>query len=293
MHKPQRHNLCLLVFCFFSSVFCSFCAVQLCREDPGPTWTNSQTAGGRDRLQDYGARKGLHARQEEGTRTENHTHGNLLNVWSSQLSFRLFTHRIRCSELDAGSSALHKEWNIYPSIPPPHWVFGFLPCPGVQSICPPFLSPGVCSWTESAQAFQTAGGASPAFLHQPPSSVQNIPYPTLPHRERERDTHRDREEGKHRHSGRQKGEKRERCWLLVHFKMIHLTWQNIHRGYNLPAHHAEGEGFIVSPLTRGYTTIFAYLIFHAIKFNRNMQRCTLRNSFGNYTLITHVITHVG
>lgn len=53
------------------------------------------------------------------------------------------------------------------------WCGGFLSCPGVQSICPPFLSPCVSCWTESAQAFQTAGGASPAFLH-PPISTHTI-----------------------------------------------------------------------------------------------------------------------
>lgn len=54
---------------FFKQCVLLVCVVQLCREDPGPTWTDSQTAGGRDRLQDHGARKGLHARQEEGTHT--------------------------------------------------------------------------------------------------------------------------------------------------------------------------------------------------------------------------------
>lgn len=43
--------------------------VQLRWEDPGPAWTDGQTAGGRDRLQDHGARKRLHERQEEGKHT--------------------------------------------------------------------------------------------------------------------------------------------------------------------------------------------------------------------------------
>lgn len=51
---------------FTSSCVSLLCVVQLRREDPGPTWADGQTAGGRDRLQDHGARKGLHAGQEEG-----------------------------------------------------------------------------------------------------------------------------------------------------------------------------------------------------------------------------------
>lgn len=67
------------------------------------------------------------------------------------------------------------------------WVC--LSCPGVRSICSPFLSPGVCCWTDPAPAFQTAGGASPAFQPTLSLSLQNIPYPARPEeRERERDT---------------------------------------------------------------------------------------------------------
>lgn len=72
----------------------------------------------------------------------------------------------------------------------------------------------------------------------PLSPEHSLPRTPLGEKERERERHtqRDREEGKQRRSGRQQGETRERCWLLVFFKMIHLTWQNIPRGYILPAH---------------------------------------------------------
>lgn len=80
----------------------------------------------------------------------------------------------------------------------------------------------------------------------PPSLSRTFPTPHAPQRERDTQTHREREEGKQRHSGRQQGERRERCWLLVFFKMIHLTWQNIHRGYDVPAHNTETEGFLIS-----------------------------------------------
>lgn len=79
----------------------------------------------------------------------------------------------------------------------------FLSYPGVRSICSPFLSPGVSCWTDSAPAFQTAGGASPAF--QPTLSLsRTFPTPHVPRKERGR--------GTLRHTQRQRGRKTESQW---------------------------------------------------------------------------------
>lgn len=91
----------------------------------------------------------------------------------------------------------------------------------------------------------------------PLSPEHSLPRTPLRKREKEglTDTHRDREEGKQRHSGRQQGERRERCWLMVFFKMRRLTWQNIHRGYSVQAHNTETERFIISALTAAATHV--------------------------------------
>lgn len=119
------------------------------------------------------------------------------------------------------------------------WVL--LSCPGVQSICPPFLSPGKCCWTASAPALPNGRWSKSSIPPPPPppplslSLLLSRTFPTLhaPQRETYRETRREREEGKQRHSGRQLGEKRKRCWLSVFLKMIHLTWQNSLRGNHL------------------------------------------------------------
>lgn len=69
----------------------------------------------------------------------------------------------------------------------------------------------------------------------PPSLSRTFPTPHAPCRERERErkTHTERQRGRKTET---QWETKERCWLLVFFKMIHLTWQNIPSGYNLPAH---------------------------------------------------------
>lgn len=72
----------------------------------------------------------------------------------------------------------------------------------------------------------------------PPSLSRTFPTPHTPRKERDRDTDTHREEGKQRHRGRQQGERRARCWLLLFFKMRHLTWQNIHRGYSVEVHNS-------------------------------------------------------
>ncbi len=49
----------------FSTFWCFF-TVQFCGKNPGAPGLDSQTTGGRDGLQDHGARQKLHERQEEG-----------------------------------------------------------------------------------------------------------------------------------------------------------------------------------------------------------------------------------
>ncbi len=49
----------------FSTFWCFF-TVQFCGKNPGAPGPDSQTTGGRDGLQDHGARQKLHERQEEG-----------------------------------------------------------------------------------------------------------------------------------------------------------------------------------------------------------------------------------
>lgn len=52
-------------FFVFSTFWCFF-TVQFCGKNPGAPGPDSQATGGRDRLQDHGARQRLHERQEEG-----------------------------------------------------------------------------------------------------------------------------------------------------------------------------------------------------------------------------------
>lgn len=98
-----------------------------------------------------------------------------------------------------GPAPVHQNLSRYPSLYPSirvenKFLVQFF-SPGVCSICSPFLSPGVCCWMESAQAFQTAGGDSPAFQPTLSLSLQNIPYPAHPS-EKERETHTESQRGR-------------------------------------------------------------------------------------------------
>lgn len=130
-------------------------------------------------------------------------------------------------------------------------VLSFPSCPGVSpSVLPssPLVSAvGRRQLKLSKRQVEQVQHSSTSPLS--PSLSRTFPTHTPSLGERERHTQRDREEGKQRHSGRQQWEKTERCWLLVFFRMIHLTWENIHGRYNLPAHHAHVEGFSISFLT--------------------------------------------
>lgn len=154
------------------------------------------------------------------------------------------------------------------------WVL--LSCPGVQSICPPFLSPGVCCWTESAPALPNGRWSKSSIPPPPPPPLLSLSltlslllsrtFPTLhaPQRETHRETCREREEGKQRHSGRQLGKRRKRCWLSVFLRMTHLIWQNSLRGNRLQEGHAKIQDSQFSSVALTTTDCYDPLTFVTI-----------------------------